>query len=146
MLIEVSLSIGVLLFTSLYVLRTNLQTIRPRNWTMIQAVTDAYMSGPQAQANAIPFDDLLANNSPWPVFPATNVTAVTVGQLPLGRVVTGRLVQTRQPAPNNLPSAGGTGTEATNPAATESWTLQSHLTYTVQNRTYVKSRTSVRTR
>lgn len=146
MLIEVSLSIGILLFTSLYVLRTNLQTVRPRNWTMVQAVTDAYMSGPQARANAIPFEDLVAAGSPWPVFPATNVSAVQVGQLPFGRVLTGRLVQTREPSPTNLPSAGGTGTEATNPAETESWILQSHLTYTIQSRTYVKSRTSIRTR
>lgn len=146
MLIEVSLSIGVLLFTSIYVLRTNLQTIRPRNWTMMQAVTDAYMSEHQARADAIPFEDLIAPDSQWPAFPQNRSTAVTVGQLPRGRVITGRLVQTREPAPLNLPNAGGTGTAVTNPAGTESWVVQSHLTYTLENRTYVKSRNTVRTR
>jgi hypothetical protein len=134
------------MFVSLFVVRTNLQTIRPRNWTMIQAVSDAYMTEHLARAEAIPFDELISDDSPWPVYPANTSTAVTIGQLPGGRVITGRLVQTRQPTSNNLPANGGTGTTATNPARIESWLVQSHLTYLIGDRTYVKSRNSVRTR
>ena len=47
---------------------------------------------------------------------------------------------------NNLPSAGGTGTAATNPTGTEAWQLQSYLTYQVSGRDYVKSRTVLRAR
>ncbi len=146
MLVELSLAVALLLFVSLWVFRTNLQTIRPRNWAMTQAVSDAYMTEHQARAEAIDFNDLLSAASPWPAFPTSNTTNVTIGTLPNGRVLTGQLVQTRQPSENNLATAGGLGDVTTNPARVESWIVQSHLTYDVGGRSYVKSRTTVRTR
>jgi hypothetical protein len=146
MLVELSLAVALLLFVSLWVFRTNLQTIRPRNWAMTQAVSDAYMTEHQARAEAIDFNDLLSAASPWPAFPTSNTTTVTIGTLPNGRGLTGQLVQTRQPSENNLATAGGLGDVTTNPARVESWIVQSHLTYDVGGRSYVKSRTTVRTR
>jgi hypothetical protein len=139
----------ILMFISLFVVRTNLQTIRPRNWTMIQALSDAYMTEHLAHAEAIPFDELVTTpdeEATWPVYPANNSNAVIIGQVPGGREITGRLIQTRQPAPNNLASAGGIGTTTTNLARVEAWLVQSHLTYNVGDRSYVKSRNTVRTR
>lgn len=146
MLIELSLAVTLLLFVSLWVFRTNLQTIRPRNWAMVQAISDAYMTEHLARAESIDFNELLGGTSPWPLFPDTNSTSVTIGSLPNGSTITGNLVQTRQPADNNLATAGGMGDTTTNPARIESWLVQSHLTYTVGGRDYVKSRSTVRTR
>lgn len=152
MLVELSLAVTLLLFISLWAFRTNLQTIRPRNWAMVQAISDAYMTGPLAAAEAIDFNELLSSTSDWPTYPNSQTTNVTIGSLPLGdaaagvRVITGVLIQTKRPAPNNLPSAGGTGTVTTNPAQVESWLVQSHLTYSVGGRDYIKSRSTVRTR
>lgn len=146
MLVELSLAVTVLLFVSLWVFRTNMQTIRPRNWAMVQAVSDAYMTEHLARAESIEFANLTDAASPWPVFPNKATSNVVVGNLPGGRPIPGTLVQTRQPAATNLPSGGGTGDTTTNPARVESWLVQSHLTYTVGGRTYVKSRSTVRTR
>lgn len=146
MLIEIGLSITLLLFVSLFVFRTNLQTIRPRNWAMVQSITDAYMTEHQARAEATDFNDLMAETSLWPLYPASNTTTEVVGQLPQGITISGTLVRTRRPAENNLNSAGGTGTMITNPAQIEAWLIESHLTYNVGGRTYVKSRSTVRTR
>lgn len=146
MLVELSLAVTLLLFVSLWVFRTNMQTIRPRNWAMVQAISDAYMTEHLARAESIDYNELLSATSPWPAFPDSNETSVTIGTLTNGRVFTGELVQTRQPSENNLASGGGTGDVDSNPARVESWIVQSHLTYEVGGRTYVKSRTTVRTR
>lgn len=146
MLVELSLAVTLLLFVSLWAFRTNMQTLRPRNWAMVQAISDAYMTEHLARAESIEFDKLLSAASPWPALPNSDSQAVTIGTMPNGRVITGNLVRTRQPADTNLPTAGGTGDTTINPARVESWLVQSHLTYTIAGRTYVKSRSTVRTR
>lgn len=170
-LLEITLAITLLLFASLFVLQTNLQTIRPRNWAMVQALTDAYMTEHLAYAEAIDFTlltssvttadaqatitaaaaDPTALTSPWPVFPAQLQQNVTVGTLPIlgnatGIPITGILRQTRNPSPLNLPANPTAAELALNPAQIESWILESHLEYRIGNRTYVKSRSTVRTR
>jgi hypothetical protein len=54
------------------------------------------------------------------------------------------IIRTRIADDNNLPSAGGNGTITTNPSETETWQIQSHLTYKIGDDEYVKSRTVVR--
>ncbi|MEM9079743.1 MAG: hypothetical protein AAGC74_03520 [Verrucomicrobiota bacterium] len=113
---------------------------------MIQALTDAFMTAPHAQAESIDFDRLVGGASPYPIYPNQTTTTVTIGTLPSGTVLTGTLITYRQASENNLASAGGTGDTTTNPARVESWLIESHLIYTVNNQEYVKSRSSVRTR
>lgn len=165
MLVELSLAIVLLLFIAMWAFRTNIQTISPRNWAMVQTLTDAYMTGPLAQAESVDFSELLADETTdWPTYPDSKTTNnIVIGVLPLGfdsegnpnldnegnpmgRAITGTLVQTKEPAADNLNAAGGTGTPLTNPARVESWLVQNHLTYTIGSRTYVKSRSTVRTR
>ncbi|MGJ8725759.1 MAG: hypothetical protein ACSHYB_14460 [Roseibacillus sp.] len=158
MLVELSLAVSLLLFISLWSFRTNLQTIRPRNWAMVQTITDAYMTGPLAQAESVDFNELLDDTvTDWPTYPNKKTTTdVLVGTLPVGtdestgtlvlRKIKGTLVQTKQPAANNLPANPTAAQIAANPARVESWLVQSHLTYSVGSRTYIKSRSTVRTR
>ncbi|MDP0490911.1 MAG: hypothetical protein Q7Q71_07680 [Verrucomicrobiota bacterium JB023] len=147
MLIEISISVMLLLFVGLYVFRTNMDTIRPRNWAMVQALTDAYLTEHLARAESVDYEELLADDSLWPAYPDSDSEEVTVGTLPNGYTITGTLVRTRVPSENNLPAAGGTGDpDTTNPARIESWSVESHLTYNIRGKTYVKSRVTIRTR
>jgi hypothetical protein len=102
------------------------------------------MTYERSLAERIPFENLLAADSPWPVYPATSSTAVTVGRLPGGTVLAGNVVRTRIPDTGNYPIDGGNGTVATNPAAMKVWKAQSVLTYTIGTKKYWKSRTIVR--
>lgn len=155
MLIELSLAVMLLLFVSLWVFRTNLQTIRPRNWAMTQAISDAYLTGVLAQSEAADFSTIVGATSPWPDISATtpetpNTSSVIIGSLPGGHQIQGTLVQVRVADPDNWPAtptaAQAIALAQSNPARVESWHLQNHLTYTVGGREYVKSRTTVRTR
>ena len=67
-----------------------------------------------------------------------------IGRLPGNRPITGTITRTRRPDPGNYPIDGGTGTVDTNPAAMKIWAVQSVLSYKIGQRTYVKSRTVVR--
>lgn len=67
------------------------------------------------------------------------------GTLPGGRTLNGNVIRTRIPDEDNFPAHGGNGTISTNPAEMQTWKLQSHITYTISGREYVKSRTIVRT-
>ena len=132
-----------------------MQTIRPRNWAMVQGISDAYLTGVLARSEAVDFATLVGPASDWPDASATpaeppNTTTVTIGNLPGGTPIRGTLVQLREADANNWPAnptpAQAVSFAQSNPARVESWHLQSHLTYTVGRRTYVKSRTTVRTR
>ena len=143
------MGLSLLVMMGLVLLKLSLNVLTPRQWMLQQAVTDAYMSYERAYAERIPFDSLVANNSPWPASTASTVnkvtTSVEVGRLPGGVPILGSVTRTRLPDPGNYPIDGGTGTVGTNPAAMKVWRVQSVLTYQVGNRTYAKSRTVLRT-
>lgn len=143
-LMEAMLSLSILTVLGLTLLKLSLNILAPRQWIMQQTVTDAYMTYERAYAERIPFENLLANGSPWPAFPDTDVITVEVGRLPGNVPITGTVTRTRIADPGNLTDDGGSGTIATNPAAMKVWKAQSILTYKVGNRTYAKSRTVIR--
>lgn len=117
----------------------------PRQWTLKQTVTDAYLTYEKALAQRLPFGDLVAADSPWPAYPASAEETVTLGSLPGGNEIEGRVVRTRMPDTEiNYPVNGGEGTVETNPAGMEVWRFQSLLVYEVGGRSYVKTRTVVR--
>jgi hypothetical protein len=122
-----------------------MNTLAPRQWSLVQNISDAYLTFEKAYAERIPFDDLTATGSPWPVYPAKDEETVIIGTLPGGRSLSGKVVRTRRPDNNNLPAYGGVGTEDTNPSEMQSWTLQSLLVYELHDREYVKTRSIVRT-
>lgn len=143
-LAETMLTLSILTVLGLTLLKLSLNILAPRQWIMQQTVSDAYMTYERAYAERIPFENLLGNDSPWPVFPDTSATTVEVGRLPGDVPITGTVTRTRVADPGNYPIDGGSGTVASNPAAMKVWKAQSILTYKVGNRTYAKSRTVIR--
>lgn len=145
-LVEATMALMVLTAVSLMMLKLALGIVAPRQWTLQQSVTDAYLTFEKAFAERVEFDRLTATDSPWPLYPASSSQQVELGRLPGGQPLVATLRRTRQPDANNLPAQGGTGTVATNPAGMETWRLQSLVSYRISGRTYVKSRTIVRAR
>ena len=143
-MMEAMIALSILTVLGLVLLKLSLNILHPRQWTMQQSVSDAYMTYERAYAERIPFESLLAANSPWPVYPLTVSTVVRIGALPGGVAINGTVVRTRVADTGNYPIDGGTGTLASNPAAMKVWKAQSILTYVVGNRTYAKSRTVMR--
>jgi len=144
LLVEATISMSILSLIGIVLLKLSLNVLHPRQWTLQQTVTDAYMTYERAYAERIPFNDLVLNTSPWPVHPASTSETVEIGKLPGGRPIMGRVVRTRFANPNNYPIDGGSGTVSTNPAAMKVWRVQSILTYKIGERDYVKSRTVIR--
>ncbi len=134
----------VLSVLGLTMLKMALNITAPRQWTLQQTLTDAYMSYEKAYAQRVPFERLTASGSPWPVYPQKGEEQVEIGRLPGGRLLTGTVVRTRWPDSNNLSAHGGTGTAATNPAGMEVWRVQSIIRYRVGGDDYVKTRTVIR--
>lgn len=150
-LVEAMVSLSILTILGLVLLKMTLNVLSPRQWTMQQSVSDAYMTYERALAERVPFDALLAADSLWPEFPATIATPVEIGRMPRvlpdfpdGVPIMGTVVRSRFADVGNYPNDGGVGTLDTNPAAMRVWKAQSVLTYTVGNRTYAKSRTVLR--
>lgn len=147
-LVEALMALSLLTVIGLVLLKLALNILAPRQWILQQSVTDAYMTYERAYAERIPFENLLAANSPWPDFAAsgtkTTASSVEIGRLPGGNPIIGTVTRTRFADSGNYPIDGGTGTVATNPAAMKVWKVQSVLTYKVGNKTYAKSRTVLR--
>ena len=144
------LALSVLTILGLVLLKLSINILHPRQWVMQQSLTDAYLTFERAYAERIPFEKLVANDSPWPAFPTTSKTTVEIGRLPGNRPVTGTVVRTRVADTANYPIDGGDPTRsqadavAINPAAMKVWKAQSVLTYQIGNRNYAKSRTVIR--
>jgi hypothetical protein len=145
LLAETSLSLGILTVLGLVLLKLSLNILSPRQWTLQQTLSDAYMTYERAYAQRIPFDELVSHHSPFPVYPSNATEVVEIGKLPGGAVVMGTVHRTRLPSATNFPLDGGTGTAADNPAAMKVWKVQSVLSYQVGERQYAKSRTVIRT-
>ncbi|OYV05419.1 MAG: hypothetical protein CFE26_11700 [Verrucomicrobiales bacterium VVV1] len=144
MLVEATMALSILTILGLLLLKLSLNVLYPRQWTLQQTLSDAYLTYEIAYAQRIPFETLTGNSSPWPMFPATATTTVEIGKIPGGRSVNATVVRTRIADPDNYPIDGGTGTVSTNPSAMKVWEVQSILSYQIAGRNYVKSRTVVR--
>jgi hypothetical protein len=138
------MSLSILTFVGLMLLKLSLNVLTPRQWGLQQTMTDAYITYERAYAERIPFANLKAADSPWPEYPATKASTVELGRLPGNVAINGTVTRTRIADANNYNNGGGTGTVTTNPAAVEAWKVQSVITYTVGKRNYAKSRTVLR--
>jgi type II secretory pathway pseudopilin PulG len=143
-LVEATVCLSILAVLGILLLKLSLNVLSPRQWALQQALSDAYLTFERAFAERVPFDELTSVDSPWPAHPLLATQNVEIGRLPGGRVVTGTITRTRLADPENYPVDGGTGTTATNPAAMKVWRVQSVLRYEIGGRTYLKSRTVIR--
>jgi len=144
-LIEVTMALAVLTVLGLLLFKSSINALYPRQWTLEQTLSDAYLTHEKAFAQRIPFSDLTGPNSPWPAQPQSSTLAdVEIGRIPGGTPIYANVIRTRIPDTNNLAVDGGVGTAVTNPSAMEVWKVQSILSYNIGSRTYVKSRTVVR--
>lgn len=144
-LVEATAALSLLTAVGLILFTLTMNVITPRQYALQQVLSDAYLTFERAQAQRIPFETLVSmNDSPWPIYPDIATEEIEIGKLPGGRVVEGVVMRTRYADETNYPIDGGSGDEATNPAAMEIWRVQSVLRYTIADRTYVKSRTVIR--
>jgi len=151
-MVEAMIGLSILTVLGMVLLKLSLNILHPRQWIQQQTVTDAYMSYERAYAERIPFENLIATDSPWPAYPLKSTTAgVEIGRLPAllpdypdGVPIYATVIRTRIADGGNYPTDGGTGTVASNPAAMKIWKAQSVVTYKIGNRNYVKSRTVLR--
>jgi hypothetical protein len=144
-LIEVTMALTVLTILGLLLFKGSLNALYPRQWTLEQTLSDAYLTFEKAYAQRIPFSDLTAATSPWPAHPqSSEVPDVEIGRIPGGTPIYATVTRTRIPDENNSVADGGNGDTAANPAAMKVWKVQSILSYSIGSRTYVKSRTVVR--
>lgn len=141
---ETTLAMTMLTAIGLILLKLSLNVTVPRQWTLQQAITDSYLTFEKASAQRQSFEALTGDGSLWPLYPTVATTTVTFGKLPGGTPITGTVTRTRIPDAINLPAKGGSGTAATNPSGMEVYRLQSVVRYTVGKRSYLKSRTVVR--
>ncbi len=139
MLVEITMALALLTVLGLGLLKLSINIIAPRQWTLQQSVTDAYMTFERALAERVPFEEIAGDASLWPVFPASAQTEVELGRLPGGRALQGTVIRTRQADPGSPEN-----NDTINPAKMKVWRLQSLVRYQVGGRTYVKSRTVVR--
>ncbi len=138
------MAMSLLSVVGLLLMKLSLNVIHPRQYTLQQVLSDSYMTYERARAERIPFENLVALDSPWPAFPNVAQETVEIGRLPGGVPLTGVVTRTRIASSVNYPIDGGTGTVATNPAAMKIWRVQSVIQYKISKRTYHKSRTLVR--
>lgn len=143
-LLEAVAALVLLTVAGLILLKGSLNVLAPRQWSLVQNITDSHMTFEKAYAERIPFAELTASDSPWPAYPTKDSSAVVFGTLPGGRNISGTVIRTRFPDSNNLPAYGGTGTLTTNPAEMQVWKLQTLVLYKIAGRDYVKNRTIIR--
>lgn len=139
MLLEVTVALGLTIFVALIMMKGSLLAVSGNQWTILQTLSDAYLTRETALSNRVPMADLTGPDSGWPdasaLDPAYSIQTVTLGTLPGGRTVSGQLTRFRL-----------SETQVENTDTTVSvWRLHSVLSYTVGEHQYVKSRSTLRT-
>ena len=138
LLIESSIALVLLIAFAFVLLKGSIDIIKPRNWTIRQNITDAYLTYEEAHAKRVPFQNLIDGTAVWTAA-ATTENDVILGKTFGGTNVTGTVKRILVPDANN-------GNAATNPAQMETYTLYSVLFYQIGGVDYVKSRTIIRSR
>jgi hypothetical protein len=138
LIIEATVSVAFASVLTLLLLKGSLVGLSSNQWTVMQTLTDAYLTKETALANRIPLEDILGANSEWPDpltdIPPRKEMTVSLGKLAGGTAVQGQLVRFR------------TNETQGDDAVTNSdiYRLYSVLTYRVGDKDYYKSRSTLR--
>lgn len=137
-LMEVTVALSLVVFLSLLVMKGSLLAVSGNQWTVMQSLSDAYLTKETALSNRVPMDALIASPSLWPDMscdsPPYAVQTVNIGVLPSGKTVQAQLTRFRT---NETPA---TSTDV----SLVVWRLYSVLTYSAGDHPYVKTRISLR--
>ena len=138
-LMEVTVALGVAVFLTLLVMKGSLLAISGNQWTVMQTLSDAYLTRETALSNRIPMSDLTASPSLWPDRltdnPPCAIQTVNLGILPSGKAVQAQLTRFRT---NETPA---TSTDV----SIVVWKLYSVLTFNARDQPYAKTRSTLRT-
>jgi len=133
---EVTAAFTVAMLIALVSLQGSLTVLTSRTWTVMQVLTDAYLSQETAMENRYPYEDLTGSNTLWPTWPDYWQSSVSLGKTGTN---SGQIYGTIQRFKElQTPSANYTGAET--------YLLTSILTYQIGSATYVKTRMTLRTR
>lgn len=135
-LLEVSMAMGLAVFLALVVMRATMLALSNNQWTIMQTLTDAYLTGETALMVRLPLADVVADEPFfWPELPAFDIdTNVLIGIMAEGREVRGTLTRFRED--ETPPDSADTGLTV--------WRLHSVIAYQVGGQQYIKSRSTVR--
>ena len=126
------MALGMTAVLGLLLMKASLLALSGNQWITLQTLTDSYLTKETALAKRTPLADITAAVSPWPdgtqTLPQTS-TVVTLGKLPGGIAVTGRLTRFR------INATAGEDTVA----ALTMWRLHSLLLYRIGEQDYVKN-------
>ena len=139
MLLESVVALGFASVLALMMMKASMVSLASNQWTVMQTLTDAYMTRESALASRVPLAEVTAVTSKWPD-PAINVpqriqTTVTIGKLAGGEAVPGTLIRFR----TNDTKADDAAT------ASSAYRLYSVLTYKIGGTDYYKTRSILRT-
>lgn len=135
LLIEVSVALALTATLALIIMRASLLAISGNQWTIMQTLTDAYLSRESALSNRLPFAELASAQSAWPELADTPLPEQTVT---LGRVAGGRAVQ------GSLKRFRTSEVTSNSETPVTVWRLHSILSYHIGSQEYVKSRSTLR--
>jgi hypothetical protein len=138
LILESSVALAFASTLALLLLKGSIIGLSGNQWSVMQTLTDAYLTRETALANRTPLADILAPNSPWPD-PETDVPersemTVTIGKLIGGTPVQGRLVRFRI----------NETTESDAITQTNTYRLCSVLSYRIGGKDYHKTRSTLR--
>jgi hypothetical protein len=128
--------VGLVAVVALIVMKASLLAISNNQWTIMQTLTDAYLTREIALSNRVPVAEITGANSLWP--DAEGATppeqTVTLGRLAGGQAVSGTLRRFRV---DETPEDEVDTTLSV-------WRLHSVLTYKIAGKDYMKTRTTLR--
>ena len=93
MIVELTLALALLSAIGITVFKSSLDLMAPRQWTIYQNISDAYISYEQAYAERVSFEVMTSGSSPWPVYPSRTTTDVEIGKFPGGAAIMATVIR-----------------------------------------------------
>lgn len=144
-LIEVVVATVLLIGVAFVTLRATNNVLSGRQQIVLHTLADSALLLETAKAQRISFDEMKDPSSAWKIGDVDE-QEIEIGKISGGEPVKAMLARQRFADELNYPAYGGSGTLDSNPLAFEKYTLAMVLTYEVDGRKYVKTRSVVRSR